>query len=72
MRTGPGGIAFPVPWATDPQMSFLADVAAYRSMLSAAGLTVRHERNRRGFALEFLLAQRAAAEGGPPRSGYRS
>jgi SAM-dependent methyltransferase len=68
MRTGEGDIAFPVPWAATPATSFLATPADYRAAFAAAGFRVRHERNRREFALSFFEAMQAriAVHGPPP------
>ncbi len=70
MRTGDGEPDFPVPWATTADMSFLAEPAAYRHALEAAGFEVTAERDRRGAALEFFDRLRARlADGGPPPLG---
>ena len=69
MRVGDGDIAFPVPWATEPEGSSVAPPTAYKSALEAAGFNIIAERNRREFALEFfarLQAKAATAEGPPP------
>lgn len=70
MRGGPGEITFPVPWATTSATSFLAEPAHYRDLLAQAGLTVRSERDRRDFALDFFRDLSAQiAEHGPPALG---
>jgi ubiquinone/menaquinone biosynthesis C-methylase UbiE len=69
MRTGPGEITFPVPWATTAELSALADLQCYKNALQKAGFDVIAERNRRDFALAFfadLRAKTAAAAGPPP------
>jgi ubiquinone/menaquinone biosynthesis C-methylase UbiE len=69
MRTGPGELAYPVPWATSPDLSAVADRERYKEALQAAGFAVTAERNRRDFALAFfaeLRAKTAAASGPPP------
>ncbi|MGE0295980.1 MAG: class I SAM-dependent methyltransferase [Pseudonocardia sp.] len=70
MRTGTGGVAYPVPWASTPATSFLAEPARYRELLAKAGLSVVGERDRRDFALAFFRELRARfAESGPPSLG---
>jgi ubiquinone/menaquinone biosynthesis C-methylase UbiE len=71
MRTGPGDLAFPVPWATTASLSAVADSDRYKSALQKAGFNILAERNRRDFALAFFADQRAktAAAGGPPPLG---
>ncbi len=71
MQVGPGTIAFPVPWSSGPETSFVVSPADYRAALEGAGFTVFAERERRQFALEFFAAMRArmAQGGGPPPLG---
>ena len=71
MRTGPGDLSFPVPWATTAGLSAVADSDRYKSALQKAGFNILAERNRRDFALAFFADLRAktAAAGGPPALG---
>lgn len=70
MRTGPGDLAYPVPWATTADLNAVAEPERYKKALQKAGLTVIAERNRRDFALAFFADLRAkAAAGGPPPLG---
>jgi ubiquinone/menaquinone biosynthesis C-methylase UbiE len=71
MRTGPGDLDYPVPWATTPALSAVTEPERYRAALQSAGFAVIAERNRREFALEFFaeLRARAAAAAGPPSLG---
>jgi hypothetical protein len=71
MRTGRGDLAYPVPWATSPDLSALAEPEQYRKALQKAGFTVIAERNRRDFALAFFteLRAKAVSAGGPPPLG---
>jgi SAM-dependent methyltransferase len=71
MRTGPGDLAYPVPWAETAATDFSAPPADYRAAAEAAGFTVAAERERRTFALDFFRARQAenAARGGPPPLG---
>jgi ubiquinone/menaquinone biosynthesis C-methylase UbiE len=71
MRTGPGKLAFPVPWAATADLSAVAEPERYKKALQRAGFAVIAERNRRDFALGFFADLRAktAAAGGPPPLG---
>jgi ubiquinone/menaquinone biosynthesis C-methylase UbiE len=70
MRTGPGEIIFPVPWAATGATSFVDDDATYRRLLTEAGFKVVNERERRAFALEFYARTKARiAETGLPPLG---
>ncbi len=70
MRVGPDDIAFPVPWAATAATSFLAEPTYYRELLAKAGLTLRSQRDRRDFALEFFREMSArTAQKGPPLLG---
>lgn len=59
MRLAPGELSYPVPWASGPESSFIADAASYRRWLEAEGFEVLKERNRRDFALEVFAQIRA-------------
>ena len=71
MRTGPGELSFPVPWASRPELSAVAEPDDYRRALEAAGFSITSQRNRRDFAEAFFADMRAkaAAAGGPPPLG---
>jgi ubiquinone/menaquinone biosynthesis C-methylase UbiE len=71
MRTGRGDLAYPVPWATTPDLSAVAEPEQYKKALQKAGFTIIAERNRRDFALTFFAELRAktATAGGPPPLG---
>ena len=71
MRTGPGVLTFPLPWAVTADLSAVAEPAQYKTALERAGFAITAERNRRDFALSFFAALRAktAAAGGPPPLG---
>ena len=70
MRIGAGELSYPVPWASGPDSSFVADAASYRRWLEAAGFEVLAERNRRDFALEMFAQMRArGATAGPSPLG---
>ena len=71
MQVGDGPLAFPVPWATDEAVSFLAAPDAYRNALTGAGLEIIAEENRRDYAIAFFERMRARLGGkdGPPPLG---
>lgn len=71
MRIGPGEIAFPMPWSSVAESSFVETPAAYRAALETAGFTVTAARERAQFARDSIAAARArAAETGrAPPSG---
>jgi len=73
MSESDDAIAFPVPWASDPSMSFVASPATYRTAAEAAGFTLVSERNRSDFANDFFaqLRARAAQSSGPPAMGLQ-
>jgi len=71
MRTGPGDLTYPVPWAATADLSAVAEPDRYKKALERAGFAITAERNRRDFALAFFADLRAktAAAGGPPPLG---
>jgi len=66
MRLAAGELSYPVPWASGPESSFVADAASYRRLLVEAGFEVLKERDRRDFALEIFQQMRARAGAGGP------
>jgi ubiquinone/menaquinone biosynthesis C-methylase UbiE len=68
MRTGPGPITYPAPWADNESTSFVESSAEYKEALGAAGFDVISERNQRQMALDFFarIRTRMAASGPPP------
>jgi SAM-dependent methyltransferase len=69
MRIATGDLTFPVPWATEPHGSSLAEPAVYRSSLEKAGFKVVAEVDRREYALDFLHRVQAStvdSQGPPP------
>ena len=71
MQIGDGELQFPVPWASTAEGSSLGRVSDYTDALTQAGFSIRGERNRREFALEFFenLRASASAAAGPPPLG---
>ena len=66
MRLAAGELSYPVPWASGPESSFVADAASYRRLLVAEGFEVLKERDRRDFALEVFGLMRARGGAGGP------
>ncbi|BAV46285.1 type 11 methyltransferase [Mesorhizobium loti] len=74
MRLKAGALTYPLPWASDETMSFVATPDDYRSAATASGFSVITERQRGAFAVEFFAAIRARmaaaqAEGKTPPPG---
>ncbi|MER9319448.1 methyltransferase domain-containing protein [Mesorhizobium sp. M0659] len=74
MRLKAGALTYPLPWASDESMSFVATPDDYRSAAAAAGFSVTAERPRGAFAIEFFDTIRsrmaaAQAEGKKPPPG---
>ncbi|TGQ69771.1 methyltransferase domain-containing protein [Mesorhizobium sp. M00.F.Ca.ET.186.01.1.1] len=74
MRLKDGGLTYPLPWASNETISFVATPGDYRSAAAAAGFSVTAERPRGAFAVEFFAAMRARmaaaeAEGRKPSPG---
>ncbi|MBA1138960.1 class I SAM-dependent methyltransferase [Mesorhizobium neociceri] len=59
MRLKAGALTYPLPWASDESMSFVATPDDYRSAAAAAGFSVTAERPRGVFAIEFFATIRA-------------
>jgi SAM-dependent methyltransferase len=73
MRLADGELAFPLPWSTVPETSFVAPLDTYRDGLRAAGFAIVAERSRSQFAIEFFRAMRArAAQAGPSQPNLQS
>jgi ubiquinone/menaquinone biosynthesis C-methylase UbiE len=64
MRTGPGELSYPLPWASTADTNAIAQPEQYRDALSAAGFEIVSERQRRDAALEYFARQRAQAAKG--------
>ncbi len=71
MQITPGELAYPVPWASDADISKLATPDAYEQALVQAGFQIKVKTIRRDFALDFFKQARAKAEaaGGPAPVG---
>lgn len=67
MKTGPGEIVFPMPWAETPETSHLTSLEETQELLEEAGFEVREIEDRRDFALQFFRQRLAGRDGdGPP------
>ena len=73
MREQDGELAFPLPWATNPDISFVDSATTYRSLLEGSGFKVQAERSRSEFAMEFFrqMKARGMSSGGPPPLGLQ-
>ncbi len=61
---------YPVPWASSADHSFLDSPESYRRTAARAGLSLVHERDRHGYAVDFFQRVIAATEeDGPPPVG---
>ena len=70
MRSAEGALAYPVPWASVADASFVVDAACYKRLLVEEGFEILQERDRRDFALDTFQQMRAkAASGGPSPLG---
>jgi ubiquinone/menaquinone biosynthesis C-methylase UbiE len=58
-------IHFPVPWATEPSLSFLEPPEAIRAAVEGAGFTIRHWEDVSEAALAFFATLSAAATTAP-------
>lgn len=63
-----GAVHFPVPWAREPSISFLATPDALRDLLEGAGFEILSWRDTTGLGREWFraLGQRIQEEGAPP------
>jgi len=69
MRTGPGDVSFPVPWASNALTSHLDTADSYRDRLEAAGFEVTAVADRGEFARDFFAGLAGANTSGPPPLG---
>ncbi|PTX56007.1 methyltransferase family protein [Litoreibacter ponti] len=71
MQTNDDDLAYPVPWATTSETSWLARPDAYRTALESCGFSEVRENNRHAFAMEFFKKMKAANAGrdAPPPLG---
>jgi hypothetical protein len=69
-----GGLAFPVPWATNSETSYLATPEDYGQALSGVGFELTKQSNRRDFTIELFnkLRAKTQAKGEPPPLGLHT
>jgi SAM-dependent methyltransferase len=70
VRTAPGALSFPLPWATGEDTSFVRTALDYRDALTRAGFSFQGQRSRLGFSIEFterIIARMSLAA--PPPLG---
>jgi MPBQ/MSBQ methyltransferase len=67
VRTGPGVLSYPLPWAVSEETSFVSSGNEYREALERAGFRLERERGRRDYSVEFTerMIARMAQEGLP-------
>jgi len=67
VTAGPGGqVHFPVPWATGPELSFLATPDELRRLVEASGLEIVAWRDVSAPAADWFRERLAAVQGGSP------
>lgn len=66
MQVGEEHPAFPLPWATDPEASFLVSPSAYLDAASGAGFSLVAQRERGEFARAFFEKLAASLAGSSP------
>jgi len=53
VRTAPGSLSYPLPWAATEDTSFVATAAEYHKALQSGGFHLERERDRRDFSIAF-------------------
>jgi ubiquinone/menaquinone biosynthesis C-methylase UbiE len=72
VRTAPGPLSYPLPWAANEETSFVSRAEEYRLALQRAGFRLERERGRKDFSVEFverMLARMSQAGHPPPPLG---
>jgi len=70
MKTGPGDIVYPAPWAETAETSHVASPEETQGYLRQAGFEIVETESRREFALQFFRQRVAGGESdGPPPLG---
>jgi len=72
MRTGDGELSYPLPWASTADTNAIVSPGEYRNALSAAGVEIVSERERRDVALDYFARQRAQAAAAPSALGVHT
>jgi ubiquinone/menaquinone biosynthesis C-methylase UbiE len=72
VRTAPGPLSYPLPWAATEETSFVSTANDYRDALQRAGFRLQRERGRRDYAIEFTERRNALlTQDGPPLLGLQ-
>lgn len=66
MRTAPGALPLPMPWASEPAASHVEAPETYREVLRAAGFALEAESDRRDAAKAFFARIREKMASGEP------
>jgi ubiquinone/menaquinone biosynthesis C-methylase UbiE len=71
MRFSDAELAYPLPWSSRPETSFVVEPARYRDALVAAGFEVTAEEDRAAFARAFFEQAAAIAKSNPALTAHR-
>ncbi|ENN89823.1 putative sterol methyltransferase [Rhizobium freirei PRF 81] len=73
MQMRDGALPYPMPWAMEPETSFVCSPDVYRSLLEKAGFAVELEQDRSALAIRLAHEARAKAAAGEGRdTGFRT
>ncbi|MGV1789474.1 methyltransferase domain-containing protein [Rhizobium lusitanum] len=73
MQMRDGALPFPMPWAMEPETSFVRSPDVYRHLLEEAGFRLELEQDRSALAIRLAHEARAkAAAGGGRNQGFRT
>ncbi len=73
MQMREGMLPYPMPWAMEPETSFVCSPDVYRHLLEEAGFAVEQEQDRSAMAIRLVHEARARAAAGEARDqGFRT
>ncbi len=73
MQMREGMLPYPMPWAMEPETSFVCSPDVYRHLLDEAGFAVEQEQDRSALAIRLVHEARARAAAGEARDqGFRT
>ena len=73
MQMREGMLPYPMPWAMEPETSFVCSPDVYRYLLKEAGFAVEQEQDRSALAIRLVHEARARAAAGEARDqGFRT